>query len=58
MKNAHLRKDWVQLRKELKDTFQCADSMGNMYMKLYLEQLYRNQLKHWNVGPKAFILAY
>jgi hypothetical protein len=30
MKNEHLRKDWVQLREELKDTFRCADSVVNI----------------------------
>jgi len=35
--NGYLRKDWVQLKEELKDTFHHADSRVYTYSRLYLE---------------------
>lgn len=58
MMNGYLQKDWEQLKKELKDAFRHADSRVNMYTRLYLEQLCKEQLECGYVSLKAFILAY
>jgi hypothetical protein len=46
------------LKKEQQDTLCQTDSQVYMYTRLYLEPGCRKQLERWNVGLKAFILAY
>jgi len=58
MMHGYLRKDWVQLNEELKDTFRHADCRVNMYTRFYLDPLCRDEVECGNVGLKAFILAY
>jgi len=58
MMNGYLRKDWEQLKEELKDAFRHADSRVYMYTRSYLERLCKEQRERGNVGLKAFILAY
>jgi len=56
--NRYPRNHWVQLKEELKDAFQHANSRVYMYTASYLERLCRDQLKRGNIGLKALILAY
>ena len=42
MMNGYLRKDWVQLKEELKDAFRHADSRVYMFTRSYLERLCRD----------------
>jgi len=58
MMNGYLRKDWMQLKEELKDAIRHANSRVHMYTRLYSERWGRDQLKRGNLGLKAFIRAY
>jgi hypothetical protein len=58
MMNGYLTNDWVQLKEELKDSFQHADSQVYMCTSSYLKRQCREQLERGNVCLKAFILAY
>jgi hypothetical protein len=54
----YLRKDWVQLKEELKDSFGQADSQINMNTRSAMEPLHQDQREHGVVGLKAFDLTY
>ena len=56
--NQHLRKDWVQLKEYLKDTFWHTNSRVYIYKRLYFERQCRDQLEREIIGLRAFILAY
>jgi len=58
MMNGYLRKDWEQLKEDLKDAFRHIDSRVYMYTQWDLEQLCKEQWECGKVGLKAFILAY
>jgi len=58
MMNAYMRRDWEQLKWELKDAFRHADDLVYMYTRSYLEQLYQDQRAPGDFSLEAFILTY
>jgi hypothetical protein len=56
--NEFLRKDMMQFKEEVKDTFRHTDSRVYMHTSSHLEQVCREAQDQWNVGLKAIILAY
>jgi len=52
------RKDWQQMEEQLNDTIHHIKSRVNIYTRLYLERLCKDQLQYGNVSFKFFILAY
>jgi len=58
MMNGYPRKDWVQLKEELKDSFRHTDSRVYMYVRSYLGRLCSDQLERGHIRLKTCILAY
>jgi hypothetical protein len=56
--NDLLKKDLMQFKEEVKDTFRHTDSQVYMHTDSHLEQVCRETQDQWNVSLKAIILAY